>query len=169
MKCPRCNAAFVVVEYAGIQVELCSECRGEWLHAEELQKVVEHHDHVLSAKEIAALEAVSQPVQPVEDQDRDVLNCPHCETLELERFNYAGDSGVLLHKCPECGGVWADKEQLEKIEELVDAWKACLEQDAAEYAPILKKIAAEERKEMDREVTLSRFGFVNAALRRFCE
>jgi Zn-finger nucleic acid-binding protein len=169
MKCPRCFSVLTVLEYAGFQVEVCSECRGEWLHAEELQKIVEHHDHVLSAKEIASLEAVSKPVTSLEDQDRDVLNCPHCETIELERFNYADTTDLLLHKCPECGGVWADKEQLEKLDELVEGWKDCLNQDAAKYAPVLKKIAAEERKEIDRDVSISRFGFVNAVLRRFCE
>jgi len=169
MKCPRCYSILTVVEYAGYQVEICSECRGEWLHAEELQKVVEHHDHVLSAKEIASLEPVSKPVSPVEGKDRDVLNCPHCETIELERFNYADSSSLILHKCPECGGVWADKEQLEKLDELVDGWKDSLNQDVATYAPILKKIAAEERKEIDRDVSISRFGFVNAVLRKFCD
>ena len=169
MKCPRCFSTLTVVEYAGVQVEICSECRGEWLHAEELQKIVEHHDHVLSAKEITSLEPVSKPVSAMEGKDRDILNCPHCETIELERFNYADNSGLMLHICPECGGIWADKEQLEKLDELVDDWKNCLNQDLATYAPILKKIEAEERKGIDREVSVSRFGFVNAVLRKFCE
>jgi Zn-finger nucleic acid-binding protein len=169
MKCPRCNAILTEVEYDGVEVELCSDCRGEWLHAEELQKMVEHHDHVFSAKEIASLEAVNQPIITVEDQSRDVLNCPYCETIEMERFNYADTSGVMLHKCLECGGIWADKEQLEKIEELVDGWKASLNQDAAKYGSVLKKISAEETKELDRDVSISRFGFVNAFLRRFSE
>jgi len=169
MKCPRCNSLLTEVEYDGVEVEVCSDCRGEWLHAEELQKIVEHHDHVFSAKEITSLEAVSKPVLAVEDQSRDVLNCPYCETLEMERFNYADTSGILLHKCLECGGIWADKEQLERIEELVAGWKDCLAQDAGKYAVILKKIDAEETKEYDRDVSLSRFGFVNAFLRRFSE
>jgi Zn-finger nucleic acid-binding protein len=152
-----------------VEVLVCSDCRGEWLHAEELQKVVEHHDQVFSAKEIAALEAVNKTVQMVEDSGRDVLNCPHCETIEMERFNYAGTSGIQLHKCLECGGIWTDKDQLEKIEELVEGWKACLNQDAGKYGAILKKIVIEEQKEMDRDVTISRFGFVNALLRKFSE
>ena len=169
MKCPRCNSLLAEVEYEGVEVLVCSDCRGEWLHAEELQKVVEHHDHVFNPKEIAALEAVNAPVLTVEDQARDVLNCPYCETIEMERFNYADTSGVMLHKCLECGGIWADKDQLEKIEELVDGWKACLNKDTAKYGTILKKINTEEQNELDRDVTISRFGFVNAFLRRFSE
>jgi len=166
MKCPRCRSVLRVVEYDGIQIEVCSDCRGEWLHAEELEKIVEHHDHVFSARDIAALETVNRPLTPMEEQDRDILNCPHCETIEMERFNYADASDLQLHKCPECGGIWADKDQLEKVEELVDGWKASLTEDTAKYGPILKKIAAEERKELDRDVSISRFAVVNTILRR---
>ena len=169
MKCPRCNSTLTGIEYDGVEVRMCSDCRGEWLHPEELQKVVEHHDNVFSTREIASLEAVNQAILTVEDQGRDVLNCPYCETIEMERFNYADTSGIQLHKCLECGGIWADKDQLEKIEELVDGWKESLGRDKAKYASILKKISAEESKELDREVTISRFGFVNALLRRFSE
>jgi hypothetical protein len=158
-----------VVEYDGVQIEICSDCRGEWLHTEELEKIVEHHDHVFSARDLAALESVSHPVTQVEDPDRDVLNCPHCETIELERFKYADASDLQLHKCPECGGIWADKDQLEKVEELVDGWKASLAEDTAKFGPILKKIASEERKELDRDVSISRFAMVNNILRRLCE
>lgn len=166
MKCPRCRAGLGEVEHDGVQVEVCRDCRGEWLHAEELEKIIEHHDHVFSEDEIAALDAVNHAVTPMEDKDRDVLHCPHCETIEMERFIYADTSGVVLHNCPECGGIWVDKDQLEKIEELVDGWKARLNQDVATYRPILKKIATEERKELDRDVSISRFGFVNTILRR---
>ena len=166
MKCPRCRSVLRVVEYDGIQIEVCSDCRGEWLHAEELEKIVEHHDHVFSARDIAALETVNRPLTPMEEQDRDILNCPHCETIEMERFNYADASDLQLHKCPECGGIWADKDQLEKVEELVDGWKTSLTEDTAKYGPILKKIAAEERKELDRDVSISRFAVVNTILRR---
>ena len=51
----------------------------------------------------------------------------------------------------------------------MDGWKSCLNEDTVKYGPVLKKIAAEDRKEIDRDVTISRFGFINAVLRRFCE
>jgi len=52
---------------------------------------------------------------------------------------------------------------------LVDGWKACLNKDTAKYGTVLKKINTEEQNELDRDVTISRFGFVNAFLRRFSE
>ena len=62
MKCPRCNAILNRVEYDGQIVEVCPDCKGEWLHAGELQKMVEHHDEVLRPEEIASLDAVNKEI-----------------------------------------------------------------------------------------------------------
>ena len=55
------------------------------------------------------------------------------------------------------------------VEEVVDGWKADLNKDAAKYDAVLDKIELEEQKELDKSVSISRFGFVDAVLRRFCE
>ena len=152
-----------------MMIEVCPDCKGEWLHAGELQKIVEHHDEVFTQEEIASLEAVNKEIFTAEKENFDELSCPHCENAQMEHFNYGDTSGIILHKCPECGGIWTDKDQLKKVEELVDGWKADLNQDSAKYGPILQKVETEEQKELDRDVSISKFGFVNAVLRRFCE
>jgi hypothetical protein len=169
MKCPRCSSILNRVEYDGQIVEVCPECKGEWLHSGELQKLVEHHNEVFTPEEIASLDAVNKEIFTAEKDDHDELNCPCCENVQMEHFNYGDASGIILHKCPECGGVWTDKEQLEKVEEVVDGWKADLGRDANKYDSILQKIDVEEQKELDKDVSISRFGLVNAVLRRFCE
>lgn len=169
MKCPRCSAPFLPTEFDGVKVEVCSQCKGEWLYAGELEKIVEHHNEVFTPQEISSLAAVNKEIFTSEKDDHDELNCPACGNVQMEHFNYADTSGIILHKCPECGGIWTDKDQLEKVEELVDGWKADLKQDAAKYGPILQKVEVEEQKELDRAVSISRFGFVNCVLRRFCE
>jgi Zn-finger nucleic acid-binding protein len=112
---------------------------------------------------------VNKEIFTAEKDDHDELNCPSCENVTMEHFNYGDTSGIILHKCLECGGIWADKGELEKIEEVVDGWKADLQQDVAKYGPVLKKIDVEEQKQLDRSVSISRFGFVNSVLRQFCE
>jgi Zn-finger nucleic acid-binding protein len=87
----------------------------------------------------------------------------------MEHFNYADTSGIILHKCNECDGIWMDKDQLTKIEEVVDGWKSDLAKDEGKYDSVLQKIDVEEQKELDQAVSISRFGFVNRVLRRFCE
>ncbi len=169
MKCPRCSSVLSSVDDDGVQVEVCPGCKGEWLSAGELQQLVEHHDEVFTSQEIASLDALNKDVFTAENCDHEELNCPQCETVPMEHFNYGDTSGIILHKCLECGGIWADKDQLKKVEMLVDGWKECLNQDEDKYGPILKKIEAKEQEELDKTVSISRFGFVNALLRRFCE
>ena len=111
----------------------------------------------------------SKEIFTAEADDHDELKCPACDNMQMEHFNYGDTSGIILHKCPSCGGIWTDKDQLEKVEEVVDGWKADLDQDSEEYGPLLDKVEMEEQKELDRSVSISRFGFVNAVLRRFCE
>jgi Zn-finger nucleic acid-binding protein len=115
------------------------------------------------------LAPVDKEIFTAEKDDHDELNCPNCQDVPMEHFNYGDTSGIVLHKCPDCGGIWADKDELTKIEEVVDGWKADLNKDTARYDPILQKIAVEEQKELDRAVSISRFGFVNSVLRHFCE
>ena len=115
------------------------------------------------------MDAVNKEIFTAEKDDHDDLNCPVCENVLMEHFNYGDTSGIILHKCLECEGIWADKDELNKIEELVDGWKADLNQDIGKYSSVLQKIELEEQKEINRNVSISRFGFVNALLRRFCE
>lgn len=169
MKCPRCKSLLSTVEYDGVQIEVCPDCKGEWLHAGELQKIVEHHDEIFSPEEIASLAAVNKEIFTAEQDDHDEFNCPHCENTPMEHFNYGDTSGIVLHKCPQCGGIWTDKDELKKVEEVVDGWKADLNQDTARYGSILQKVEVVEQEELDKSVSISKFGFVNAVLRRFCE
>jgi uncharacterized protein len=169
MKCPRCNSVLQSVEYDNKKIEVCPGCKGEWLFAGELQKIVEHHDEVFTPEEIASLDAVNKEIFTAEKNDKDELNCPACDDVRMEHFNYGDTSGIILHKCTECNGIWMDKDQLQKVEEVVDGWKSDLGQDAEKYDSVLQKIDVEEQKELDKAVSISKFGFVNAVLRRFCE
>ena len=169
MKCPRCDSLLVTTEYDEVQIEVCPNCHGEWLHAGELLKLVDHHAEVFTAGEIAAIDGVNKENFTAEKDDHDELNCPSCQNIRMEHFNYGDTSGIILHKCPECGGVWTDKDQLTKVEELVDGWKEYLNQDSARFGSILNKIEVKEQQDLDKSVSISRFGFVNAVLRRFCE
>ena len=169
MKCPRCSSILSPVDDDGVQIEVCAGCKGEWLGAGELQQLVERHEEAFTPGEIASLDALNKEIFTAENCDHDDLNCPQCVAVLMEHFNYGDTSGIILHKCLECGGIWTDKDQLKKVEMLVDGWKECLNQDLDKYGSILKKVELKEQEELDKAVSISRFGFVNAVLRRFCE
>ena len=92
-----------------------------------------------------------------------------CDKCKKHFDIFQGMKDNLIRKCPECGGIWMDKDQLEKVEGVVDGWKKCLHQDLKKYGSILKKVELEERQNLDKTVSISGFSFVNAILRRFCE
>ena len=169
MRCPRCQSTLSTITHDGVKTQVCPECHGEWLVHGELLKIIEHHDRVFTREEIASLDSVNKPVYTAEEEDHDELNCPACDDSPMEHFNYADTSGIILHKCPECEGIWTDKEQLEKIEEVVDGWKDDLNEDVEKYGSILEKIELKEQQELDHTVAISHIGFVNSVLRRFCE
>jgi Zn-finger nucleic acid-binding protein len=150
-----------------VEIETCPGCQGEWLDAGELAELIEHHEEKFSPEELASLDVVNRAIFTSAECEHDHLRCPHCEAVEMTHFNYGNTSGIILDKCPRCGGIWTDKGELQKVEELVDGWKSYLNEDVAKYGPILQKIEEEEQKQLDRSVSISRFGFVNAVLRRF--
>ncbi len=51
------------------------------------------------------------PLHKVREKDK---SCPKCHK-KLRRFNYSYDSNVILDKCPDCGGIWADKGEVEQV------------------------------------------------------
>ena len=131
--------------------------------------IVEHHDEIFTTGEISSIDAVNKEIFTAEKDNHDELNCPNCPNMRMEHFNYGDTSGIILHKCPECGGIWTDKDQLKRVEELVDGWKEYLNQDTTRFGSILNKVEVKEQQDLDNAVSISRFGFVNAVLRRFCE
>jgi len=169
MKCPRCSSILKPVEYNGVQIDVCPGCKGEWLNAGELLKIVEHHEEVFTPGEIASLDAVNKEIFTNESCNHDELNCPLCETVKMEHFNYGTTSGIILDKCPDCEGIWTDKDELKKVEMVVDGWKSCLNQDLKKYGSILKKVELQEKQDLGKTISVSRFGFVNAILRQFCD
>lgn len=39
MKCPKCGMQLIEIEYRGLRIDECSECRGVWFDAGELQQI----------------------------------------------------------------------------------------------------------------------------------
>jgi len=169
MNCPRCHSPLAPVEYDGEVVQVCSSCKGEWLAGGELKKILDHHNEVFTPEEIASVQGVSKDIFTAEKDDHDELDCPQCEGIRMEHFNYGDTSGIVLHRCNQCNGIWMDKNQLTQVEELVDGWKGCMKEDMEKYGPILDKIEMKEDADIDKDVSISRFGFVNAILRHFAE
>jgi len=167
LQCPRDGDVLCNIEYEGVEIETCPTCKGEWLDSDELKKIVQTAEQQFTPEEIADLDAVNRSVFHIDDSVPNQVQCPKCEGVELNRFNYASSSGIELDKCPACGGIWLDKDELEKVQILIEESNKQLGQDMKKYGKLLGKVRVEQEAGVDRAVSVSRFGFVNAILRYF--
>ena len=75
-----------------------------------------------SREEIGTLDRARQRVFRVTHGGQERMSCPKCPDRKLTPFNYASTSGIILDKCPGCGGIWLDRGELEMVQALVEDW-----------------------------------------------
>lgn len=165
MVCPRCQGSLKDVLYEGVRVDTCPGCKGEWLDAGELKSIVDNWEKRFSPAEIKQLEAIDRADFTL-DRDHSTLECPHCPKGRLERFNYASTSGIALDKCPACGGIWFDDQELERVQILAEEWSKKLGSDLAQYGDLYRKVRDRVEERVDSSVSVSRFGVFNSILKR---
>ncbi len=123
--CPRCKIPLLTEHHGDIVLERCEHCGGYWMTPEDLK---------------AVLDLIRLPVQgsatrmgiDLTDVQEDAL-CPICD-VPLEPFNYAGDSGIILDKCRNCGGIWLDGGDLERVLAVVAASEKDLDRDVKRFS-----------------------------------
>jgi len=114
MDCPVCNLPLRNIQHEGQSVDICSNCKGMWLAEGELQQVV----HGLLSENKVDYETVQEAYRnkPLiyNRVGMPIRICPKCKT-QMHTFNYSYDSNVFLDKCSSCGGIWADKGEIEQV------------------------------------------------------
>jgi Zn-finger nucleic acid-binding protein len=138
--CPRCRIDLSVQEYNDSRLEECRRCGGKWLDPATLKEII-------AATSAPVDKAASRVGVDLTDIRTDGI-CPRCEA-GLEPFNYAGDSGVILDRCPVCGGLWLDGGELEQVLAVVAASERDLDRD-------IKRFSADLHQEEVRQDVLER-------------
>lgn len=166
-QCPRCTATMETTRYEGVEVETCPVCEGEWLDAEELRQIIDRVERRFDPEEVQAMELSRKQTFRIQDHGPDRLSCPKCPGGRLHPFNYASTSGVILDKCPRCGGIWLDRGELEVIQALVDHWNRELSRGSPGGARAARKIEIQTETEVRVVGQRSRFAYILAVLRSF--
>ena len=111
MYCPRCSTDLVVVEYDEIELDWCPSCEGLWFDRGEMELAVTRMGP-------AGLGLTfERPAQTSEQP----LRCPLCHVRMNKRL--LGNPGpvqgeprpIIADMCPECGGIWLDRGELEQV------------------------------------------------------
>ena len=94
-------------------VEMCQDCGGIWFEQDNFGDVLRG----LAASRNIPDDVVEffkrRDVLPPNKVQEKEKTCPRCRK-QLRKFNYSYDSNVILDKCPDCAGIWADKGELER-------------------------------------------------------
>lgn len=110
MQCPVCHADQLIVEYRGVELDLCLEGCGTWFDADELRQLFE----VAGAPEL--LHDLEQRLEALPTaQAGPVRRCPRCRG-RMPHVRAPGASGhVILDRCRRGHGLWFDPGELEDI------------------------------------------------------
>jgi Zn-finger nucleic acid-binding protein len=99
VKCPVCKVPGFVVEYQGVELDLCPGCDGMWFDRGELELVLGQGDPVEHAAAAS-------------DEAR--RRCPICRK-KMNKVNIGPGRRVLVDTCPEGCGVWFDGGELRDL------------------------------------------------------
>lgn len=104
----------------GQEVQLCGTCEGAWLRKESLRELARLPRQQLENSPLAATLVADHPDILLQPR----LKCPVC-FHEMLRYQYAGDSRVIVDSC-QAHGMWLDDGELgtildflKKIEEYI--------------------------------------------------
>jgi uncharacterized protein len=145
MQCPACHQPLKGIDYEGVHIETCPACGGDWLDAGELGSIVQARRMKFNEEECLAIAKASKIAHVhLKDLNRHLV-CPECGG-QTHPISYGDASGIIIDKCGQCGGVWLERGEIEKIQELVEGWRDELPDDLKKYGPKLRQIAVDEEK-----------------------
>ncbi|KKP87225.1 MAG: hypothetical protein UR89_C0004G0014 [Candidatus Roizmanbacteria bacterium GW2011_GWA2_35_8] len=114
MKCPNCDGKLELNKYQGIEVEQCQKCKGMWFESHEVDLL---EDTVFDQDEFKGT-----MITNVKESEK---NCPKCEQ-KMKRFNYRFED-LELDFCANGDGYWLDKNEENRIEEIISQEKEDLD------------------------------------------
>jgi len=123
-RCPACQASLATRSLAGVEVDECPACGGTWFDDDELRKVKDATDHDLRWLDFELWR--HQDRFRVEARPE---RCPRCDR-SMVVIDY-DQTGVQVHYCTDCRGVWLDRGALQRI--IASLERELVSRSAGEY------------------------------------
>lgn len=137
--CPVCQVALKPQVHLGVTIDVCPACAGVWFDADELTRLHQLDDAILPR-----IDKLYQPEVVAYDPPWERL-CPVCRE-PLRPYNYLYTSNIVLDTCDNCGGVWVDHGELEKMHRVLQDARAMDIPPEAKAHVALAEIEAESKQ-----------------------
>jgi len=105
MNCPTCQQDLTPYEHQGVKIDFCKGCGGSWFdYGEVAQYFLLEYD----------LPPDAEPLQSFSTLPK---KCPRDQT-PLKDFTYTTTGKLVIDVCGKCHGIWFDKGEVKKLEQL---------------------------------------------------
>jgi Zn-finger nucleic acid-binding protein len=112
LNCPQCEGQVLEKEMvSGTPVLVCSRCSGLWLEKGDLNRIA----HPIEGD----LEYCTH--EYTGEKTRSGLNCPRCTDVEMFKVYFIEFTDIEIDFCPECDGLWLNRQSLDRINKEIDA------------------------------------------------
>ena len=106
MNCPVCKSAMITLELAKVEIDYCTNCKGVWLDAGELEMLLGD-----DGKAKILISSFAKDTSSGEKARR----CPICDK-KMEKIDVGHERPTLLiDRCSKGDGLWFDKGELNNI------------------------------------------------------
>lgn len=149
MLCPVCHEILQNKEFETQSIDECPVCGGIWFDEGELHEVASHLILDNKVNGLSIKESVNRKIILADKNNQPERKCPKCN-IRMTVINYAYNSNVVLDRCVSCGGLWADKNEIEAVARIIKGNPA-----VDKYADALAGMTAEieESKRVTEEIT----------------
>lgn len=104
--CPKCDMALFILNFQDVQVDFCHQCRGFWMDAGDLEKLV---CQIGASPQDPLLQFQKQAGQVPPGRKH---LCPRCDRSLHEITPHPG---LTLDRCPSGHGLWFDADELNQL------------------------------------------------------
>jgi Zn-finger nucleic acid-binding protein len=115
MNCPIDNTELEKKPYEVIETDFCPKCEGMFLQKGELERAEESRKNNYSDEVKAQPDVIAGAYEMAKQESRPLIKCPNCFN-EMERREYGYTSQIMIDDCPNCGGIWLNKNELRDLE-----------------------------------------------------
>ena len=111
MKCPVCKTTVLKTSEIepNLKAEVCENCGGKWIAANDYYSWRTAHGENLPEK--PATETRAELIQ-----FESARVCPNCKRILL-KYKVGHETGFMLDRCNDCGGMWFDRDEWETLKE----------------------------------------------------